>query len=760
MSNLWDYVEAGFKVIPIHPINPGGVCSCDRDDCDQSGKHPKMSNWQLGVEWSDEQLEVMEQITSKTGFGVICKGWLIIDIDPRNGGNEGYKQLVTDTGIDYKKDSKFVVQTGGGGWHIYYKNTNNDSFVTKINKYKGVDFKSSGFVIGCSSLHKSGALYESEHGNPCDVSAPPSKLTDILKEQRYRKEKLEISKDSINDDQIRKMLEYINPDCEYEEWRNVGMAIHDETGGAGFELWDDWSRKGEKYEKGCTDKPWHCFGKSNNPVTIAFVKKLAYENGYIESVEFEYVEEVEVDTQDHTNLLGDLSDIDLNNPPGLVGECAKYIKACPIRKRDTIAVSAALSTISSLAGQNWKDELHGFSPNLITFNIADSGTGKEAVQNAYKQLLDAAGMQGCIYGQFFKSEKEIYKNIVDHQTNVYIIDEFGDRLKGLVTNKSNAPHYMQGITTALMEIYTKTSAKLLLGGDNQKEHIDRVSKQIAGINKLEENNEMKPHHKDKRDELEKLLSELMTGGVNNPYLNLAGYAIPQDFDECMTADQVYKGFIGRSIIFEEEETAPRKRQGFKKPVLDDELEDKLRSLFLNGSSLNFNDMRVGKRGNINIIKTNPEAKKLLQEIDNMFDDLAEIEAERSGFTALWMRAFEPVAKISLILAIGTHDNTRTVDHVRWAYKLAKRDMDRKIKKVMVQSAKEENRKGDELLQSIEAFLTKDHGRSVREINRKLRKFKACDIKKGLDILIKDKVTCVKEETAKNGRKVEKYYLER
>ena len=203
-----------------------------------------------------------------------------------------------------------------------------------------------------------------------------------------------------------------------------------------------------------------------------------------------------------------------------------------------------------------------------------------------------------------------------------------------------------------------------------------------------------------------------------------------------------------------------KRKDYQKPELSEDLENKLRSLYLNGSSSSFNGMRVGRRGNINIIKTTPAAKKLLQEIDTMFDDMAEEEAERSGFTALWMRAFEPVAKVSLILAIGSHDKTRTTDHVRWAYKLAKRDMDRKIKKVMIQSAKQENRKGDELLQSIEAFLTKDYGRKAREIYRKLNKFKSCDVKKGLEILVNNKVIKIEEETAKNGRKVEKYYLEK
>lgn len=42
-------------------------------------------------------------------------------------------------------------------------------------------------------------------------------------------------------------LRHISPDVPYPVWRDVGMAIKDELGEAGYAAWDEWSSGGEKY---------------------------------------------------------------------------------------------------------------------------------------------------------------------------------------------------------------------------------------------------------------------------------------------------------------------------------------------------------------------------------------------------------------------------------------------------------------------------------------------------------------------------------
>ncbi len=83
--------------------------------------------------------------------------------------------------------------------------------------------------------------------------------------------------------EIRECLDHIDPDCGYDDWRNIGMALHHEFAGSdiGLELFDKWSSKGSKYEgQGSLDKKWQSFSNYNGtPVTIGTLIKMATEGG-------------------------------------------------------------------------------------------------------------------------------------------------------------------------------------------------------------------------------------------------------------------------------------------------------------------------------------------------------------------------------------------------------------------------------------------------------------------------------------------------
>ena len=140
-SFIYDYLEAGFRIFPLWGVNADGTCKCGNADCKTILKHPRISNWTNVPHWSDEQIEVMESTGQlDTGFGVVVDDHLVIDIDPRNGGDESYKRLCKDTGIDYEAESGFVVSTGGGGRNI----TEVDMQPTSTSGYHKAAF---GFVV-------------------------------------------------------------------------------------------------------------------------------------------------------------------------------------------------------------------------------------------------------------------------------------------------------------------------------------------------------------------------------------------------------------------------------------------------------------------------------------------------------------------------------------------------------------------------------------------------------------------------------------
>lgn len=66
--------------------------------------------------------------------------------------------------------------------------------------------------------------------------------------------------------------------CTYQEWVDVGMALHHE--GLPVTVWDEWSRNDSRYHAGECERKWRTFGNSPNLVTLGTVFHMARENGW------------------------------------------------------------------------------------------------------------------------------------------------------------------------------------------------------------------------------------------------------------------------------------------------------------------------------------------------------------------------------------------------------------------------------------------------------------------------------------------------
>ena len=64
----------------------------------------------------------------------------------------------------------------------------------------------------------------------------------------------------------------------YQEWTNVGMALHHE--GLPCSLWDEWSRDDKRYHAGECERKWQTFGNGSNVVTMGTVYHMAEEFGW------------------------------------------------------------------------------------------------------------------------------------------------------------------------------------------------------------------------------------------------------------------------------------------------------------------------------------------------------------------------------------------------------------------------------------------------------------------------------------------------
>jgi AAA domain/Primase C terminal 2 (PriCT-2) len=84
--------------------------------------------------------------------------------------------------------------------------------------------------------------------------------------------------DDVSDlDVVREALRFI-PNDDREDWRNVGMALNDAYGDAGFAVWAEWSASSAKYDAADQDKNWRSFTPGGG-ITIGTVFYLAQQHG-------------------------------------------------------------------------------------------------------------------------------------------------------------------------------------------------------------------------------------------------------------------------------------------------------------------------------------------------------------------------------------------------------------------------------------------------------------------------------------------------
>lgn len=85
----------------------------------------------------------------------------------------------------------------------------------------------------------------------------------------------------LTPEQLHEAVDVLDPDLPHDTWLQVGMALHHETCGEGFDYFNDWSAKGSKYPgEEALRRRWDSFGRaSGRLVTARTLVKLANENG-------------------------------------------------------------------------------------------------------------------------------------------------------------------------------------------------------------------------------------------------------------------------------------------------------------------------------------------------------------------------------------------------------------------------------------------------------------------------------------------------
>jgi len=118
------------------------------------------------------------------------------------------------------------------------------------------------------------------------IAAPDTRLTALLRsrfgegiseeDNAQAKQPLGLSLEIV-----REALDVLDPSTDHNTWLSIGMALHHETNGQGFALWNTWSSASEKYpgEEALLAR-WDSFGKGNAKIiTARTLVQLANQNG-------------------------------------------------------------------------------------------------------------------------------------------------------------------------------------------------------------------------------------------------------------------------------------------------------------------------------------------------------------------------------------------------------------------------------------------------------------------------------------------------
>jgi hypothetical protein len=203
----------------------------------------------------------------------------------------------------------------------------------------------------------------------------------------------------------------------------------------------------------------------------------------------------------------------LLNPPGLVGDLAKYILDTAIKPQPELALAAAFSACGTLMGRKIQTQW-GNRTNLYFLCLAETGAGKDHMRSVIKNAYTHCSLEARII-EDLASEVGLVSSLAIEPSSVMLVDEFGKFLHG--TREFGAQH-LYAINRLLLTLYS--SSNQLFVGKKYKQA---------------ENNIV----------------------IQEPCLNLMGITTPRSFFKNITDDSLEDGFLNRFICLQSSSQNPK-----------------------------------------------------------------------------------------------------------------------------------------------------------------------------------------------------------
>jgi hypothetical protein len=482
-------------------------------------------------------------------IGLACgeaSGVYVVDVDVNHkSGADGFKSLA-EAGIELPPT--LAARTPNGGVHCFYKWTRGEKPKTgsKVNGLLGVDVRADGGYVVVAPSKISGKAYAWE--NEAEIAEFPEALKPKAKAAKPVVVAAPVNVGPTRSEILERASMYLatcdgaiqgagghNTLLRVAAALTIGFNLSDSE--ATTLLWSEYNPRCippwdvnnrsdvRDFERKVTESrknPRHPQGyllEVENPVWDgaaelgeAFAAQLI-SGGEDENVEavtpeidsWEGEEDEEEEEKDDVSALP----AEILDPPGLVGDIARWIIDTAPCYQPLFAVGAALTLCGALFGRKVKDE-YDTRTNLYGLCIGQSSSGKDYPQKAIMRILAAAGEAAeKMIAKEVTSDAAIMSALGLYPVRLFVWDEVGHFFTNMKGGKDGS--YMKTIRPMLLQLYSSANLDKFKG------------KQMA--------------------------SKEEAASVEFPHVCIWGATSPDILYSDMTKGEITDGFIGRFLTF-------------------------------------------------------------------------------------------------------------------------------------------------------------------------------------------------------------------
>lgn len=233
--------------------------------------------------------------------------------------------------------------------------------------------------------------------------------------------------------ELRQALSYLDAD-DYHNWIEIGMALH--ASGAGnqaFGLWDEWSKKSEKYEAQAMRKKWLSFhANKKNGLSLESIFGLAQAKGWVNpasraAVEFERKYGISIEEANRIPVY-DINALPRGNtepfPLLELNLLTTWLEKFAYVAYPAVSQHATLAFTALCASRLYVTEFD--DPCALYLGVAARSMSEiRYAHHGVQQAMETTGLRRMLRASRLTNPSQIYKTLTASPACLYLADDYG-----------------------------------------------------------------------------------------------------------------------------------------------------------------------------------------------------------------------------------------------------------------------------------------------------------------------------------------------